>query len=61
MDIFTMGFLAIGIIVVIFLLLVWIENKWSTPKGSDWDDTPADDELTPLLGVVAPKKKKGDK
>jgi len=62
MDIFTIGLLSILLIVVIFLLLVLIERKLSIPKKKrDWYDTPADDELTPLLGVVSPKKKKGDK
>jgi hypothetical protein len=60
MDILTMGLLALGLIVVIFLLLLLVEKKWSTPKGSDWYDTPTDDDLAPLLGVVAPKKKKGE-
>ena len=65
MELISMGAVLVGIILIVFVLLVLVERKWSSPKGSDWYDTPADDELTPLLGVVLPKeqtkkKKKGD-
>jgi flagellar basal body-associated protein FliL len=48
----------VGVVASVF----WVERKHTKKELSDWYDTPADDELTPLLGVVSsPKKKKGDK
>jgi len=38
-----------------------VERKAHREEFSDWYDTPANDEDIALLGVVAPKKKKGDK
>jgi hypothetical protein len=47
----------VGVVAAVFR----VERKRTKKDSSDWYDTPADDELTPLLGVVSPKKKKGDK
>lgn len=47
----------VGVVASVF----WVERRESKRELSDWYDTPADDELSPLLGVVSPKKKKGDK
>jgi flagellar basal body-associated protein FliL len=65
-----MGNVQVIVLIVLMLLFVvgvvasvlWVERRDSKKKLADWYDTPADDELTPLLGVVSsPKKKKGDK
>jgi hypothetical protein len=47
----------VGVVALVFR----VERNRTKKDLSDWYDTPADDELTPLLGVVSPKKKKGDK
>ncbi len=49
--------LVVGVVSVVFA----VERKAHREEFSDWYDTPANDEDIALLGVVAPKKKKGDK
>lgn len=53
--------LMLSIVVGVVGYVFWVERKQTRKDLSDWYDTPADDELSPLLGVVSPKKKKGDK
>lgn len=60
----------VQIVVLIVLMLLFVvgvvvsvvlaERRQSKKALSDWYDTPADDEVKVLLGVVSPKKK-GDK
>ena len=49
--------LVVGVVSVVFA----VERKAHREEFADWYDTPANDEDIALLGVVAPKKKKGDK
>jgi len=59
-------FTLLVVIMVLFVVgvvasVIWVERKHTKKELSDWYNTPANDEDIALLGVVAPKKKKGDK
>ncbi len=58
MDILWFSILILGLLGLVLGLMLFVEGRWSTPKGSDWYDTATDDEVKTLLGVVSPKKEK---
>jgi hypothetical protein len=60
MDTLSFSILIIGVLALVVGLMLFVEKRWSTPKGSDWYDTATDDEVKALLGVVSPKKEKKD-
>lgn len=53
------GLCFVGAVVVVAVVSL-VDSRWSKPTDdSDWYDTPtSEEELTALLGVVSPKKKK---
>jgi hypothetical protein len=51
---YSMEFWSIVILITALPLLLWL--AWAVDKKSDWDEDYPEDEVKPLLGVVAPKK-----
>lgn len=52
MGFFEIGILALGLVLLVWLALLFIERKWGVPSEDELSDEP----IT-LLGVVLPKQK----
>lgn len=50
-----MEFWSIVVLITGLPLIIWL--AYAVDKQSDWDEDYPEDEVKPLLGVVAPKKK----
>lgn len=55
MGTIEMGLLALGLVVLVWLALLYIERKFGVPSEDELSNEP-----TTLLGVVSPKKKDKD-